>query len=57
MQDWLKAEEPEADGDGYYNTQLPVIIFQMMEQNVRDVSFVHLYISLGDWLCLYLSSL
>ena len=33
----MKGEAPDQDGDGFFNTQLPVIIFQMMEQNVSDV--------------------
>lgn len=33
--DWYRAEHPDADGDGYYSTSLPVIIFQMMEQNLQ----------------------
>ncbi|XP_076082869.1 exocyst complex component 3-like isoform X2 [Mytilus galloprovincialis] len=33
--DWFRVEHPDADGDGYYSTSLPVIIFQMMEQNLQ----------------------
>ncbi|KAJ8322023.1 hypothetical protein KUTeg_000494, partial [Tegillarca granosa] len=35
LNDWYRAEHPDADGDGYYSTSLPVIIFQMMEQNLQ----------------------
>jgi len=34
FQDWFKDEGPDQDGEGFYNTSLPVIIFQMIEQNV-----------------------
>ena len=34
MQDWHRDTEPESDGEGFFRTQLPVIIFQMIEQNV-----------------------
>ena len=34
IQDWLKDEAPEQDGEGFYNTSMPVIIFKMIEQNV-----------------------
>ena len=38
-QDWNRDEPPEQDGEGFYNTSLPVIIFQMIEQNVSWHSY------------------
>jgi len=37
-QDWIKDSAPDADEHGYYNTTLPVILIQMFEQNVRELS-------------------
>jgi len=33
--DWFKEKEPESDGDGYYHTSLPVIVFQMIEEHLQ----------------------
>ena len=42
LKDWFRVEHPDADGDGYYSTSLPVIIFQMMEQNVSGIAMIYL---------------
>ncbi|KAK3088320.1 hypothetical protein FSP39_017467 [Pinctada imbricata] len=40
QKDWHRNEHPDADGDGYYSTSLPVIIFQMMEQNLQVAQMI-----------------
>ncbi|XP_052762929.1 exocyst complex component 3-like [Mya arenaria] len=35
QKDWCRDEGPDQDGEGFYNTSLPVIIFQMIEQNIQ----------------------
>lgn len=40
QKDWLRAESPDQDGEGFYNTSLPVIIFQMIEQNIQVASML-----------------
>lgn len=34
-QDWLTEKPPEMDVDGYYQTSLPIILFQMLDQNLQ----------------------
>lgn len=40
QKDWFKDEGPDQDGEGFYNTSLPVIIFQMIEQNIQVASML-----------------
>lgn len=40
QKDWNRDEPPEQDGEGFYNTSLPVIIFQMIEQNIQVASML-----------------
>ena len=40
----MRAQEPDADEKGYFNTSLPVILFQMIEQNVSGCSMLYLYL-------------
>src|SRR6218665_1266997 len=37
VQDWAKDSAPEADDKGYFNTTLPVLLIQMIEQNVINI--------------------
>jgi exocyst complex component 3 len=39
-QDWQKGSGPDADDQGYYHTVAPVIIFQMIEQNLQVASTI-----------------
>lgn len=39
-QDWQKGTGPEADDQDYYHTVAPVIIFQMIEQNLQVASTI-----------------
>jgi exocyst complex component 3 len=41
-QDWLQGRDPEGDDQGYYHTVAPVIIFQMIEQNLQVTSTIRL---------------
>ena len=36
-QDWYRSEAPEADHQGYYHTSLPVILYEMLQQNVSQL--------------------
>uniref|UniRef100_UPI00398F5A3B exocyst complex component 3-like protein n=1 Tax=Pristiophorus japonicus TaxID=55135 RepID=UPI00398F5A3B len=35
VNDWSSEEEPESDHEGYYHSSLPVIVTQMLEENVQ----------------------
>ncbi len=35
FQDWERPTPPDADDKGFFNTTLPIILFQILEQNVR----------------------
>ncbi|XP_034033042.1 exocyst complex component 3-like protein isoform X3 [Thalassophryne amazonica] len=35
LQDWQRDQEPDTDHEGYYQTSLPTIITQMLEENAR----------------------
>lgn len=34
LQDWQQDNKPDADDKGFFNTSLPVIVFNMVEENV-----------------------
>lgn len=48
IKDWHREQQPEADGHGYFNTPLPVILFQMIEQNVSTLKLVT--VTKPEWL-------
>nr|XP_057932339.1 exocyst complex component 3-like protein [Doryrhamphus excisus] len=35
LQDWQRDQEPDTDHEGFYQTSLPTIIIQMLEENAR----------------------
>ena len=35
VEDWKKAEDPELDADGYFHTSAPIIIYQMIDENLQ----------------------
>lgn len=35
LQDWNSEAPPERDGEGFYNTSLPVFLFKMIDQNLQ----------------------
>uniref|UniRef100_A0A4W3J059 Exocyst complex component 3-like 1 n=1 Tax=Callorhinchus milii TaxID=7868 RepID=A0A4W3J059_CALMI len=35
VNDWYRDEEPESDHEGYFHSSLPVIVTQMLEENVQ----------------------
>ncbi|XP_059478700.1 exocyst complex component 3-like [Neocloeon triangulifer] len=54
-QDWMKESQPDTDDQEYYHTVAPVIIFQMIEQNLQvtntishDLTFKALLLSIGQ---------
>jgi exocyst complex component 3 len=49
-QDWQKGSGPDADDQGYYHTVAPVIIFQMIEQNLQVASTIG-YFSVFQIIC------
>ncbi|XP_067934820.1 exocyst complex component 3-like [Watersipora subatra] len=40
--DWFSENEPESDGKGFYFTQLPSLLFQIVEQNMQVAQIVGL---------------
>lgn len=40
QKEWMREAPPEDDGEKCYKTELPVILFQMMEQNLRVAKMV-----------------
>ncbi|XP_064597131.1 exocyst complex component 3-like isoform X2 [Liolophura sinensis] len=41
LKDWYSNSPPDQDGEGKYNTALPVIIYQMMEQNNQVAALIN----------------
>jgi len=45
-QDWYRDQLPESDSEGYYRTALPIILFQMLDQNLQVGAFIEKYVKL-----------
>ena len=39
-QDWYQAKPPETDNEGFFQTTLPIILFQMLDQYLKVGQFI-----------------
>ena len=44
--DWYQAKLPETDGEGFFQTTLPIILFQMLDQNLQVGKFIKKHVRL-----------
>jgi len=45
-QDWYQAKLPETDAEGFFQTTLPIILFQMLDQNLQVGQFIKKHVRL-----------
>ena len=45
-QDWYQPKLPETDAEGFFQTTLPIILFQMLDQNLQVGQFIKKHVRL-----------
>ena len=46
VQDWKAQYLPDADNDGHYYTTVGILLFEMVDQNVRQLCNIHTHVTI-----------
>ena len=41
IEDWKKEEDPEVDSDGCFHTSAPIIVYQMIDENLQVIDRIN----------------